>query len=103
MDYDTEKTIVMMGVFGFLGTFIMLLRLIMRKVRLQKFNKSDYLTMAAIVCLMARTAFTTVVVLWGNNNITKEYRATHLFNATDVYQREIGSKLTIVNRIGYNT
>jgi hypothetical protein len=103
MDPDTQKTIVFMGVFGFLGTMIMAIRLLMRKIRRQSFNLSDYLTMVAIVCLMARTAFTTVVVLWGNNNITKEYRATHAFSATDVYQREVGSKLTIVNRLGYNT
>lgn len=103
MDYETRNTIVMVGVFGFLGTVIMVVRLIMRKVRGQSFNYSDYLTMAAIVCLAARTAFTTVVVLWGNNNLTEDYRSSHQFSATDIYQREVGSKLTIVNRIGYNT
>jgi hypothetical protein len=103
MDDDRRITIVMMGVFGSLGIAIMAVRLIIRKVRGQKFNYSDYLTMAAILCLMARTAFTTVVVLWGNNNITTDYRASHWFSPTDVDQREVGSKLTIVNRLTYNT
>ena len=70
MDDDTRKTIIMVGVFGFAGMVIMLSRLAMRTYRKQEFNLSDYLTIAAIVCLAARSGFTTVVVLWGNNNLT---------------------------------
>lgn len=103
MNIEIRKTIIMVGVFDFLGTAIMACRLIMRRVRRQKWNCSDYLTMVAALCLMARTAFSTIVVLWGNNNFTREYRGTHWFSLTNVYQREVGSKLTIVNRATYNT
>jgi hypothetical protein len=103
MDDDTRKTIIMVGVFGFAGMVIMLSRLAMRTYRRQKFNLSDYLTIAAIVCLAARSGFTTIVVLWGNNNLTAAYRASNTFTDTEIYQREIGSKLTLVNRIVYNT
>jgi hypothetical protein len=103
MDDDARKTIVMVAVFGFCGALLMLSRLAVRKVRRQKFNLSDYLTMVALACLFARTGFTTVVVLWGNNNLTAAYRASNTFTAVEIYQREVGSKLTLVNRITYNT
>jgi hypothetical protein len=102
MEDELRMLIVMMAVFGFLGLAIMFLRLIMRRFRRQKFNCSDYLTMVAILCLMARTAFTSVVVLWGNNNFTDEYRAMNNFSSREIYQREVGSKFTIVNRVNYN-
>jgi hypothetical protein len=103
MDDDTRKTIIMVGVFGFTGMIIMLLRLAMRKYRKQDFNLSDYLTIAAIVCLAARSGLTTIVELWGNNNLSAAYRASNIFTDTEIYQREVGSKLTLINRIVYNT
>ncbi|CZR70237.1 uncharacterized protein PAC_20138 [Phialocephala subalpina] len=103
MGEDSRKTIIMVTVFGFCGAFLMLSRLAMRKVRRQKFNLSDYLTMVALACLASRTGFTTVVVLWGNNNLTDTYRAWNEFTALEIHQREVGSKLTLVNRINYNT
>ena len=103
MDDNARKTIIMVGAFGLCSAIIMLLRLAMRKVRGQKFNLSDYLTMAAIVCLASRTGFATVIVLWGNNNLTAKYRASNEFIATEIYQRVVGSKLTLIDRIIYNT
>ncbi len=103
MNDQDRKTIIMVGVFGFCGALIMLLRLAMRKVRGQQFNLSDYLTIVAIICLASRTGLTTVVVLWGNNNLTATYRASNEFTASEIYQRKIGSKLTLVNRMVYNT
>jgi hypothetical protein len=103
MDDDSRKTIIMLGVFGFAGILIMLFRLAMRKYRKQEFNLSDYLTIAAILFLAARSGLTTVVVLWGNNNLSAAYRASDTFTDTEIYHREIGSKLTLVNRIVYNT
>ena len=103
MDEDSRKTIIMVAVFGFCGALLMLSRLAMRKVRGQKFNLSDYLTIVALVCLASRTGFTTVVVLWGNNNLTAAYRPSSEFTAIEIYQREVGSKLTLINRINYNT
>jgi hypothetical protein len=103
MDEDLRKTIIMVAVCGFCSALLMLARLAMRKVRRQGFNLSDYLTMVALACLASRTAFTTVVVLWGNNNLSAADRASKLFTAVEIYQREVGSKLTLVNRITYNT
>ena len=100
---DTERTIILVAVFGFLAIVLMLARLVMRRVRDQPFNLGDYLTMVAIICMLARTAFTTVVLLWGNNNLTEAYRASHHFTEKDIYRREVGSKLTLVNRAVYNT
>jgi H+/Cl- antiporter ClcA len=103
MDEDSRKTIIMMAVCGFCGALLMLARLAMRKVRRQKFNLSDYLTMVALACLASRNAFTTVVVLWGNNNLTAADLTSNTFTAVEIYKREVGSKLTIVNRVNYNT
>ncbi|KAH6694274.1 hypothetical protein BKA61DRAFT_564320 [Leptodontidium sp. MPI-SDFR-AT-0119] len=103
MDDNSKKTIIMTGVFGFLSAVIMLLRIAMRKARGQVFNLSDYLTMAAMVCLATRTAFATVVTLWSNNNLSPGYRTSHKFSDTEIYHRVVGSQLTLVNRIVYNT
>ena len=103
MDDDTDRTIVLLGVFGAMACGIMALRLVLRKARGQKFNLSDHLTMAAIFLVVLRSIFTTIVVLWQNNNVTEAYRQGHVFSAEEIYQREIGSKFTLVNRIFYNT
>lgn len=93
----------MIGVFGFCSISIMLLRLVLRKVRGQPFNFSDYLTVAAVLCVASRTGFITMVVLWGNNNLTAKDRASTELTATEIYHREVGSKLTLVDRSVYNT
>ena len=79
------------------------LRLALRQIRGQCFNLSDYLTIAAIVFVVLRSAFTTVVVLWQNNNVSAAYRHQHIFTPEEICRREIGSKLTLVNRMIYNT
>ena len=103
MDEDQMRTIVLLAVFGALAAAVMVLRLVLRKVRGQRFNLSDFLTIAAIFLVALRTLFTTIVVLWQNNNVTADYRASHVFSTEEIYQREIGSKLTLVNRAIYNT
>jgi hypothetical protein len=86
--------------FGFATIFIMGLRLTMRKLRKQKLYLSDYLTIAAILCVLARSAFAIVVDLWGNNNDLKP--GDH-FTETEIYRRKIGSELTLAGRMVYNT
>lgn len=63
---------------------------------------SSYLTMVAIFCMVCRSSFTSVVLLWQNNNTTAAFRAKHVFTREEIYRREIGSKLTLVNRVVYN-
>ncbi len=92
--------VVLSCIFGFATIFIMALRLMMRKIRKQQPYLSDYFTVGAILCVIARSAFAIVVVLWGNNNSLKP---GHHFTSTEVYQREVGSKLTLADRMVYNT
>ncbi|KAH8819439.1 hypothetical protein F5884DRAFT_848762 [Xylogone sp. PMI_703] len=100
---DTIQTLAIMWTFTWTAVTIMALRLILRKVRGQKFEVGDYLTMACIFFILARCATIHVVLIWGSNNVTKEFRAHHVFTQKEIYQREIGSKLTLVNRTFYNS
>ncbi|KFY46098.1 hypothetical protein V495_02649 [Pseudogymnoascus sp. VKM F-4514 (FW-929)] len=103
MDYESRKSVIILGVLGFASLLIMVTRLGMRKVRGQRFDISDYLTMGAITCLAARSSSATVIVLWGNNNLTPAYRASKQFDATEIYHREIGSKVTLCDRVFHST
>jgi hypothetical protein len=78
-------------------------RLVMRKVRRQSYILSDYLTMFAIVCVLNRTGMTTVVLLWGNNNMSAAARKGYVFTERELYERTVGSQLTLANRAVYNT
>jgi hypothetical protein len=99
----TVQTMIIMWVFTWIAMTIMALRLIMRKVRGQKFDTSDRLTMLAMFFLVARCSATHVVLLWGNNNVDEAFRAQHVFGPTEIYQREVGGKLTLANRTFYNS
>lgn len=103
MNSNTKTTVILVAVFACCSTFIMLLRLTMRKVRRQDFNLSDYLTAAAIGCVACRTGFAMVIVVWGNNNLPSNDQSSIVLTATEIYRRVIGSKLTLVDRIVYNT
>jgi hypothetical protein len=87
--------LILVWVFGSATILIMGLRLLMRLLRKQQLYLSDYLTILAILCVMARSSLVTVVDVWGNNR-------DHL-TTTEIYPREIGSKLTLANRMVYNT
>ncbi|KID84891.1 hypothetical protein MGU_07858 [Metarhizium guizhouense ARSEF 977] len=101
MDSDNEADILILtAVFGFASTLVMVLRLAIRKIKKKPLDISDYLTLIAIACVQARTAFTTVVVLWGNNN---DYLFDEHPDPTEIYHLVVGSKLTLANRFIYNT
>ncbi|KIN06871.1 hypothetical protein OIDMADRAFT_36628 [Oidiodendron maius Zn] len=100
MDGGTKTTVILIGVFGFCSAPIMILRLALRRIRQQDLNLGDYLTLAAIACVASRTGFAMVIVVWGNNNLPP---SPQVFTATEIYQRVIGSRLTLVNRVVYNT
>jgi hypothetical protein len=99
----TLQTLYILYVFTVLAIFLMGFRLILRRVRGQKWNLSDYLTMVCMLCLLARTAMVHVVLVWGTNNVTRVYRHNHVFSQTEIYQRETGSKLILTSRTFYNT
>ncbi|KAF7593187.1 hypothetical protein BBP40_011817 [Aspergillus hancockii] len=96
---DTEVAIILVGVFGVLTEILMLLRLLMRKLRGQSLTLSDHLTIACIGLVLARSAFATVVILWGNNHM---HRPAGALSSTEIYHRQVGSRITMVNRLTYN-
>ncbi|KAK4695472.1 hypothetical protein P7C71_g2286, partial [Lecanoromycetidae sp. Uapishka_2] len=98
-----DVTLIIVWTFSWLAIVIMAMRLIWGRVQMGKLQLGDYLTMGAIFCAIARLAIIDVVLIWGSNNVTPEFRKTHHFSSTELYHREIGSKLTLVNRIFYNS
>jgi uncharacterized membrane protein YcjF (UPF0283 family) len=98
-----DPTLLIHWLFTWLALLIMAVRLWGRKYVRQPFNLGDYLTMAAASCALIRLGMIHVVLTWGTNNMTAAQRANHHFTPTEIYQREIGSKLTITNRVFYNS
>ncbi|KAB8067219.1 hypothetical protein BDV29DRAFT_163604 [Aspergillus leporis] len=77
----------------------MLLRLALRKHRGQPLILSDHLTIVCIGLVLARSAFATVIILWGNNHMDQP--AVDM-SSTEIYHRQIGSRITLVKRLVYN-
>lgn len=80
---------------------IMAFRLIMKLDKRRRFDMGDYCTMAAIVALLLRSAVENVPMIWGDNQVKPSIRETTTFTPQDIYRREIGSKMTMVNRVFY--
>lgn len=98
-----EPTITIVWVFTWIAVTVMCLRLLLVKVNKRPFSIGDHLTMGAIFCALARLSLIHVVLIWGSNNVSANFRATHRFTSEEIYHREIGGKLTIVNRLFYNS
>ncbi|KAG8417475.1 hypothetical protein J3458_004978 [Metarhizium acridum] len=88
-------------VFSCVAILIMTLRLAWRKLAKQSFILGDYFTAGAIACAFVRLAVIHVVLVWGTNSMPRRYRLDHDFTATEIYQREIGSRLSIAGRFVY--
>ncbi|UKZ76318.1 hypothetical protein TrVFT333_004020 [Trichoderma virens FT-333] len=98
-----DPTLLIHWLFSCLALLIMGIRLWGRKYVRQAFNLGDYLTMAACGCALIRLGMIHVVLTWGTNNMTAAMRQDHHFTPNEIYQREIGSKLSIANRVFYNS
>lgn len=98
-----DPTILIVWLFSWLALAIMATRLALRKLRRQAFVLGDYFTMAAVFCALARLGLVHVVITWGTNNVTAKFRATHHWAPGEIYRREVGSKLALVNRVFYNS
>ncbi|KAH6970726.1 hypothetical protein BKA56DRAFT_559188 [Ilyonectria sp. MPI-CAGE-AT-0026] len=98
-----DPTLLIHWLFSCLTLVIIAVRLVWRKVAKQPFNLGDYLSMAAGVCAMTRLGLIHVVLSYGTNNLSAAVRKTHVFTATDIAHRTIGSKLSITNRVFYNS
>lgn len=99
----TDPTLLIHWLFSGLAFAVMLARLVWRKVAKQPFNMGDYLTMAACICLVARVGLIHVVLTWKTNNMSAALRKTYVFTEDDIYRRTVGSKLSLVNRVFYNS
>ena len=99
----TTQTLYVLYVFTAFAMFLMVFRVVLRRVRGQDWNISDYLTMACMFFLLARTSMIHVVLVWGTNNVPKIYRHYHTFTDKEIYQRETASKLLLASRTMYNT
>jgi hypothetical protein len=80
---------------------IMLLRLGLKQYRQQGISLGGYFTISAIVAILLRGAVIHVALVWGTNSITAADRKMMNFTPEVIYQHEVGSKLTIVNRVFY--
>ncbi|KAE8147586.1 hypothetical protein BDV25DRAFT_30307 [Aspergillus avenaceus] len=98
-----NATIVALWVLTWCTVGLISLRLILRKVRGKALVLGDYLSLCAILCALIRLALVHVIVIWGTNNMPQIVRQTHHFTSQEIYQREIASKFTLVNRVFYNT
>ncbi|KAI9684208.1 MAG: hypothetical protein M1829_003478 [Trizodia sp. TS-e1964] len=81
--------------------FIMFARLAFRKLRKERFEAGDYLTMGAIASLLVRHTLTHVSTIWGTNQISGKPNPN--MSAEEIYEREIGSKLRLASRPFLNT
>jgi hypothetical protein len=100
MDEDETELIVLWFLTGG-AVAIMLLRLFLKRYRQQGMSLGEYFTIAAIVSILLRGAVVHVALVWGTNNISAASRKTMKFTPQLIYRLEIGSKLTIVNRVFY--
>jgi uncharacterized protein Usg len=98
-----DPTLIIVWVFTWIAVTVMSLRILLVKINKKPFSIGDYLTMGAIFCALTRLSLIHVVLIWGSNNVTPKFRAMHHFTPQEIYQREIGGKFTIVNRLFYNS
>lgn len=100
MNEDESELIILWFLTG-AAVAIMILRLVLRTYRKQRLELGDYFTIAAIISVLLRGAVIHVALVWGTNSITSAARTKINFTPQEIYRREIGSKLTIVNRVFY--
>ena len=98
-----DPTLLIVWLFTWIAVAVMATRLLLTKLDKRRFSVGDYLTVGAIFCAITRLALIHVVLIWGSNNMTAQFRATHHFAKEEIYRREIGSKLTLSNRVFYNS
>ncbi|KAL2886359.1 pth11-like integral membrane [Ceratocystis lukuohia] len=84
--------------FTWLTVIIITTRLIWRKILRQPYLLGDWLSIAALLCVLARLGLIHVVLIWGTSNIPAALRAKLKFTPDEIYRREIGSKLSLANR-----
>ncbi|TLD31596.1 hypothetical protein PspLS_02541 [Pyricularia sp. CBS 133598] len=98
-----RTTLLVHWLFSCLATAIIVARVVWRKIIWRKLNLGDWLSIAAIFCIVTRLIMIHFVLTLGTSNISEEYRRVHQFTPQEIAQRETGSKLAIANRFFYNS
>ena len=75
---------------------IILVRIFGRKIRTDKLFREDWVMALSILPLLIRMSLVHVILLWGTNNAQ-----TQGLTETEIYHREIGSRLVLASRIFY--
>lgn len=75
---------------------IILFRVIGRYIRTEKLFQEDKIAFLCIIPILCRMALVHVVLLWGTNNAI-----TNGLSETDIWHREVGSRLVLGSRIFY--
>lgn len=75
---------------------IILIRIIGRYKRTERFFLEDKVMMIGIIPLLARMSLVHLVLIWGTNNTITEG-----LSETEIRNREIGSRLVLLARICY--
>jgi hypothetical protein len=71
-------------------------RLVMRKVRRQKFEAGDYVTMASMICLIVQAVLVHFALAWGTSI---SHFQDYVEDNWDKSLRELGGKLAIISRV----
>ncbi|KAI9682540.1 MAG: hypothetical protein M1829_000333 [Trizodia sp. TS-e1964] len=74
-------------------------RLLLRKLKRHGFDLGDYLTMVTILFVTMRAIGAHIAFLYGNNNVSPDYRKSHTFTPDEIYRIETGSKFSFTNRV----
>jgi len=96
-----DRTLAVVWVCCILSILIMATRLLLGRMFRKKFTLADGLTAAAIFFSFARITCTHIIVLWKTNNISPDLGSLSVLSERQIYEREIGSKLTLVARCLY--
>ncbi|PGH30435.1 hypothetical protein GX50_06810 [[Emmonsia] crescens] len=103
MTFDAKQNFILVGVFGLFTILVMFARLLMQKIRKRSLGASDYLTIFALICYCAYTTMTVLISMWGTNVINAPDNIGRQFTKSEIYYREMGSKLALANRVTYTT
>ncbi|KAJ5085098.1 hypothetical protein N7532_009869 [Penicillium argentinense] len=98
-----DSTLILLWVFTWVVVGLIILRLLLRKRKCLQLVLGDYFSMGAMLCALVRLALVHVILIWGTNNMSANFRQTHDFTPEEIRRREIASKFVLVNRVFYNS
>jgi hypothetical protein len=94
--YDDKPTLLVCWWCTIFACVIVLFRVTGRYIRTERLFQEDKIAFLCLIPMLARMALVHVVLLWGTNNTT-----TDGLTESDIWHREIGSRLVLGSRIFY--